>query len=189
MFPRARRHSSGRSRLLGRKVAFAWAKLQPPRGASVLIRRRNRRSSRLLFLAEFLKSGIAAQRIPDGIHSKALQRHSAGATEQSVQQLDCASVVADDRVNLRNVLRHSRAVERIFALRSQIGRSLRFCDGSVLFAKPRQQLGHSNVQIWVVRLLLELLFENVLRSDERSASRCVIAQVSFSYADCKILRA
>src|SRR6476660_770238 len=67
VFPRVRRHNSSRSKFAGRKVAFAWAKLQPPRGARVLIRRRNRRSSPLLFLAEFLEARIIPERIERGI--------------------------------------------------------------------------------------------------------------------------
>ena len=58
------------SKFAERKVAFAWAKLQPPRGARVLILRRNRRSSRLLFLAEFLETWIAAKRVEHGIETK-----------------------------------------------------------------------------------------------------------------------
>src|SRR5262249_10869956 len=91
-----------------------------------------------VFRKERLECRIAANRVPRRIHSKALQCHSRWATQQTVQYLDRASVISEDRVDLRNVLRHLRALERIFALRSQIGRSLRFCDGRILFAKLRK---------------------------------------------------
>ena len=80
-----------------------------------------------------------------------------------------------------------RTFECIFAFRPQIHRSLRFCDGSVLFAKPREQFRQLNVQIRIVRFLLHLLFKNVFRFEERSARRCVIAQTFLSNADGEIL--
>src|SRR6478735_6876738 len=58
------------SRLLGRPVAFAGAKLQPARGARVLIGRRNRNSSRLPFLAELFETWIISQRIEHRIEAK-----------------------------------------------------------------------------------------------------------------------
>src|SRR4029077_3965127 len=74
--PRARRHRSDTLRLLGRPVAFAWAKLQPPCSARVLIRRRNRRRARLLLPAELLEARIIPERIEHGIEPE--QRWSEG---------------------------------------------------------------------------------------------------------------
>ena len=118
-----------------------------------------------------------------------MQRHFARATQQSVQQLDCTSVVAEDRINLRDLLRDLRTFECIFAFRSQIYRSLRFCDGSILFAEPREQFRQLNVQIRIVRFLLQLLFKNIFRFEERRARRCVIAQTLLSNAQRKYFSA
>ena len=93
-----------------------------------------------VFGEERLECRIVPKRIPRRINFQRLQRHFAGPTQQSIQQLDCASVVTEDRINLCDLLSDLRTFECIFAFRPQIHRSLRFCNGSVLFAKPRRAL-------------------------------------------------
>ena len=98
-----------------------------------------------VFCEERLECRIVPKRVPCRVHFKALQGHSGCATQQSVQQLDCASIVTEDRINLCNLLSDPGTFECIFAFRPQIYRSLRFCDGSILLTEPRQQFRYLNV--------------------------------------------
>src|SRR6266487_4153315 len=79
-----------------------------------------------VFVQQSLKPWVVPQRVPNRIYFQTLHSDSARSAQQSVQNFDRATVVAENCVDFGYPARNFRPAKSVFAFRKQFGRVLRF---------------------------------------------------------------
>src|SRR5881392_815107 len=90
-------------------------------------------SFRTVLVDQYLKARIVAQGVPNGIYFQILHGDTARAAQQSIQNFDRATVVAENCVDFGHPARNFRAAKSVLAFRKQFGGALRFSQRGIFF--------------------------------------------------------
>src|SRR2546430_17239487 len=126
-----------------------------------------------------LKARIASQWIPNWIYFQSLCGDAAWSAQQSIEYLDRAIALTQNRVNLRYASHNFRTSKRVFGFGKQFGRALRLRERRVLLAEKCEHFCQLNVVVGIIRAALQLILERGFCFQEsRSRSGVVVERFS-----------
>src|SRR5213082_2944453 len=102
-------------------------------------------SFRTVLIDQYLKARIVAQGVPNGIYFQILHGDTARSAQQSIQNFDRATVVAENCVDFGYPARNFRAAKSVFAFRKQFGRVLRFSQRGIFFFEISEYFCEQNM--------------------------------------------
>src|SRR5207248_8542320 len=106
-----------------------------------------------VFVQQSLKPRIVSQRVPNRIYFQTLHGDTARSAQQSIQNFDRATVVAENCVDFGHPARNFRAAKSILAFRKQFGGALRFSQRGIFFFEISEYFCEQNMHVRRIRTL------------------------------------